>query len=320
MADLITRSLAVVPETSPFYGLVVYVLSLCDKYKDSKTVLTKLLFRYGHPDCTNMLQNMGITLMALLLGENDIIKTSMLALNCGFDTDCTCATAGAIIGILRGADELMRAYGLTEIPYALGVKSNRRSNKTFDLAEDIAHIGVEFCKNVNTEVTLSGAPEVAFCFEKQPELGFFAEYESQDPSIALGETRKVELCFENRSDTVHTYAVEVGEAGGIICRMPHFSIVLAPGEKLSVPVEFFLPDDTELVYDRNIFPVTVAENGKTVLETSFGLAGATPWKLTGPFWRTEPICNTERILAAFFRKISVCRADGRILHSRHGYR
>lgn len=302
MADLITRSLAVVPETSPFYGLVVYVLSLCDKYKDSKTVLTKLLFRYGHPDCTNMLQNMGITLMALLLGENDIIKTSMLALNCGFDTDCTCATAGAVIGILRGADELMRAYGLTEIPYALGVKSNRRSNKIFDLAEDIAHIGVEFCKNVNTEVTLSGAPEVAFCFEKQPELGFFAEYESQDPSIALGKTRKVELCFENRSDTVHTYAVEVGEAGGVICRMPHFSIVLAPGEKLSVPAEFFLPDDTELVYDRNIFPVTVTENGKTVLETSFGLAGATPWKLTGPFWRTEPICNTERILAHFSEK------------------
>lgn len=138
-----------------------------------------------------MFQNMGITLMALLLGENDIIKTSMLALNCGFDTDCTCATAGAVIGILRGADELIRAYGLTEITYALGVKSERRSNKIFDLAEDVAHIGVEFAKSVNSEIVFSGAPEVSYNFEKLPELGFYAEYENMNPSVALGEKRNV---------------------------------------------------------------------------------------------------------------------------------
>lgn len=302
MPELITKALGVVPSDSPFCELVTLVLSLCEKYKDSKTVLTKLLFRYGHPDCTNMFQNMGITLMALLLGENDIIKTSMLALNCGFDTDCTCATAGAVIGILRGADELIRAYGLTEITYALGVKSERRSNKIFDLAEDVAHIGVEFAKSVNSEIVFSGAPEVSYNFEKLPELGFYAEYENMNPSVALGEKRNVLLHFENRSASEHFYNVKIGNSGGIVCQLPSFELSLEPNSKAVVAVPFFLPDDTEIVYDRNIFPITVTENARTVLESSFGLCAATPWKLTGPFWRTEPVCNTELILKNFSKE------------------
>ena len=76
-------------------------VALCGRCADIKVVLTKLLFTYGHPDCTNLFQNIGITLAALLLGELDIIRTGMLALNCGFDTDCTCATAGAVVGLLQ---------------------------------------------------------------------------------------------------------------------------------------------------------------------------------------------------------------------------
>ena len=100
---LIRTGLEAVPQDCRFRELVEDTLALCGKYDDVKLILRKLLFKYGHPDCTNMLQNMGITLTALLKGNLDEIKTGMDALNCGFDTDCTCATAGAIIGLVRGA-------------------------------------------------------------------------------------------------------------------------------------------------------------------------------------------------------------------------
>ncbi len=297
---LINKALPVLPEKSAFRELVTFTCELCDKYKDIKVVLTKLLFRYGHPDCTNMYQNMGITLAALLLGENDIIKTSLLALNCGFDTDCTCATAGAIIGLLRGAQELTEAYGLTEITYVLGVQSNRRSNKIFDLAEDIAKLAIEFSKKVNPEIRITGAPDVEFCFEAEPDYTFRADYENGIPSVSLGESTGVTLTVGNRTDKNCSLKCHIDAVNGLVCDLPDFTLVLNAHTQERVSLNVTLPIDTREIHDCNIFTFTALnEDGEEVLNKSFGIAAATPWKLCGPFWRTEPICTTELILEHF---------------------
>jgi ADP-ribosylglycohydrolase len=46
--------------------------------------------------------NVAYTIIGLLYGEGDFKKTVLTAINCGDDTDCTGATAGAIMGILGG--------------------------------------------------------------------------------------------------------------------------------------------------------------------------------------------------------------------------
>ena len=46
--------------------------------------------------------NIGLLVLALLYGEGDFAVTVCTAVNCGEDTDCTGATAGAIFGIMRG--------------------------------------------------------------------------------------------------------------------------------------------------------------------------------------------------------------------------
>jgi len=48
--------------------------------------------------------NIGIVILALLYGEGDFGQTVCTAVNCGEDTDCTAATAGALYGILHGAE------------------------------------------------------------------------------------------------------------------------------------------------------------------------------------------------------------------------
>ena len=296
---LIDKALTVLPDDSKFRELVVYTRELCEKYADMKVVLTKLLFKYGHPDCTNMYQNMGITIASLLLGESDIIKTSLMALNCGFDTDCTCATAGAIIGLLRGADELIKAYGLKEVTYVLGVDSNRRSDNIFDLAEDIAKVGIEFTKSVNKDVEITDAPDVSFDFDKAPEFEFRAEYPDMMPSIALGETKEVTLVIKNNTNGEKTLRCSIDTVNGIIADKKEFDITVAAKDKCSTVVSFTLPESVDVVYDKNIFTLTASCEGKVAFEETFGLAGATPWKLTGPFWRCEPISNTELILEHF---------------------
>ena len=46
--------------------------------------------------------NVAYTIIGLLWGEGDFKKSMLTAINCGDDTDCTAATAGATMGILYG--------------------------------------------------------------------------------------------------------------------------------------------------------------------------------------------------------------------------
>ena len=272
---LIDKALAYIPENSKFRRLAEDVVEWCDIYGDSKEVFTQILFHYGHPDCTNMFQNMGITLLSLLLGDSEIIKTSLMALNCGFDTDCTCATAGAIIGILRGAEELIEAYGLKKITYTLGVESNRRSDLIVDLAEDIAAMGIYFSKNINAEVEITDAPAVAYSFPPLKAYDVAVDYEDSQPVVELGKSRKITLTLKNNTDADQVLSCKLTAEHGLVCDTADFCCEVKAGSEVKVPVTVSLPMDTEIVYDRNLLTLTAAdESGREVLHHVFGIAGA----------------------------------------------
>ena len=51
-------------------------------------------------------QNIGFLVLAILYGEGDFEKTVITAVRCGDDTDCTAATAGAVLGIMLGRSRI----------------------------------------------------------------------------------------------------------------------------------------------------------------------------------------------------------------------
>lgn len=51
-------------------------------------------------------ENVAFAVLGLLYGEGDFGKSLIIANNCGEDTDCTCATLGALLGIIYGASGL----------------------------------------------------------------------------------------------------------------------------------------------------------------------------------------------------------------------
>nr|MBQ4318414.1 ADP-ribosylglycohydrolase family protein [Clostridia bacterium] len=289
---LIKDALSLIPADSKFRIMAEYTASLCRKYGDIKVVLTKVMFEYGHPDCTNMYQNMAIVIASLLLGGLDIIKTGMLALNCGFDTDCTCASAGSIIGILRGADDLKRAYELDEVTYTLGVRSNRRSDKVYDLAEDIARLAVIFAKQKSTDVIIEGAPDFEPDFESLPDFTLRTDYADMNPSIAPGGECSVVLNITNNTDADAVLDCEISSESNIHCEMPCFKVSVGAHGSAAIPIRFTLDKYCESVSDKNIF--TLSANSAVIGD--FGICGASAWKLSGPFWRTEPVITTQKIL------------------------
>jgi hypothetical protein len=54
--------------------------------------------------------NVGYTVIGLLYGEGDFKKSILCAVNCGDDTDCTGATVGATLGILKGTNGLPKDW------------------------------------------------------------------------------------------------------------------------------------------------------------------------------------------------------------------
>lgn len=288
---LIDVGLSVVPTTCRFRELVNDTTTWCRQYDDVKRILRKLLHKYGHPDCTNLFQNVGITLAALLKGNLDEIRTGMDALNCGFDTDCTCATAGAVLGIIRGAKSLQAAYGWGDIRFVLGVRSERRSDSVFDFSEDVALLG----KNWNPDL-IEGGPVKEYAFTAPSPVEIWVEYPTfgdgrPDCSIALGETKTLSLCLRNRTDTAQTVPYTVNG----LCLAASGTVTLASQATVRVPLTVTVPSDLPVLEETNLYTVTYALNGEENTYV-FGLCGAVSWKAVGPIWRTDPVCTTEKLV------------------------
>ncbi len=54
--------------------------------------------------------NIALLVLALLYGQGDFAQTMCLAVNCGEDTDCTAATAGSILGIIHGFQQIPQKW------------------------------------------------------------------------------------------------------------------------------------------------------------------------------------------------------------------
>ena len=65
-----------------------------------------LLAKHGNDNFTHTPLNVALTIWALLYGEGDFEKSILLAVNGGYDTDCTAATVGATIGLAIGTEAI----------------------------------------------------------------------------------------------------------------------------------------------------------------------------------------------------------------------
>ncbi len=298
---LIDIALAEIPEDCKIRTLICDTLAWCAEYEDVKAVLARILHKYGHPDCTNLFQNIGITLTALLKGNMDLIKTSMDALNCGFDTDCTCATAGAVIGVIRGAKSLIEEYDLGDVKFVLGVRSPDHTDSVYDLSVEIAELGAYLAPEV-----IEGAPSTAFTFEKREPLTFAVSY-PQGPSISFGQTKTVMLHVTNTTEQEICTSLCIDGFGAQTVR----GIGLSAGATAQISLQFSVDADARELYEKNIVRVGYALDGKEY-GYEFGLSGAAAWKVTGPIWKTDPECTTEALLAVpnYWHLFATVQHDG----------
>jgi ADP-ribosylglycohydrolase len=104
LEDAVTLAMRYIPADSETARAVEFIR---DSDLDGVTAWDcwkELLARHGNENFTHAPLNVALTIWALRYGAGDFEKSILLAVNGGYDTDCTAATAGATIGLIVGAE------------------------------------------------------------------------------------------------------------------------------------------------------------------------------------------------------------------------
>ncbi len=112
---LIDIGMRLIPKESRVARAVRLLLELHAEGVPWQQAREAILKEYGHDNFTDAPQNIAFTLLGWLYGE-DFEDALLKATNCGYDTDCTAATLGAILGIVHGAGAL---WNVERMPIAM---------------------------------------------------------------------------------------------------------------------------------------------------------------------------------------------------------
>lgn len=258
---------------------------------DWKFTRSMILRHYGHSDCTNLYQNMGFILLSLLYGEGDMRETIRLGLACGYDTDCICASAASVLGILRGAEKMLTEDGLTDTGLCIEVHTRRRGGSIRDLAKDVCDVGISMSEYFDTKVEITDHPHPKALKTEYSPAPFTveAEYEG-DPVLLYGEEAHLTIKITASIDAPSAVmSLDVPEGltvlfGSENARFPARSALLSlrAEEYILLPLTVRVADGVKKLAQKNIFTLSIENNGEVFSDT-FGIVGGDIWYRYGPF-------------------------------------
>jgi ADP-ribosylglycohydrolase len=298
MGECLRTGVAQIPAGSILAATYRAVESLCAETEDWRKVRRAIVRRWGHRDSSRALVNQALTYMALLLGQGDFVTTAMIALNSGWDTDCTMASALALLGIARGVScipEEWKAQLGDRLNCALAVEN--RNALLSDFAEQTAQIGVEMTQTRNHRVRILDAPETPVRYDAPPRITLDAAYLA---APVLWDDAATPIRFTVTNNTRQTLG------GRLLLRLP--GAVAAPLSEVELTLRAGASHQMDVLFhkaslpgapipDKNLIRI-VWEEADYGCERVVGLAGSRPWTVYGPYW---DIYDTSRHAECPFR-------------------
>ncbi|MFA7373343.1 MAG: ADP-ribosylglycohydrolase family protein [bacterium] len=270
---LIDGSLEYIPAVSRIGKVISFVRERTDSKDSCADIRKEILRHFGHPDATNCIQNAGFIALALLRGTDSFENCMRIALNCGYDSDCTCATAGAIYAMINGLDSIPADW-ICKLnnTYSIGVDITRKSNKISDLAYDTCVIGLEVLDHFsNGHVIVSSKPATISVQKSHSSTPTVIEASYDQPVLYRSKWQRFTLSFSPDSLSVPA-AVDLRKLD----------------EKT---YECKLKEGQEIF--KSHYKVAVKKDGQSL---DIGLATARRWQVAGPFWKAgvRPDCDDRQ--------------------------
>lgn len=271
----------------------------------------RLIRDFGSADASYSVVNIGIIVMALLYGEKDYSETLMIAVNSGYDTDCTAATAGAILGQMLGAKKIpdfwKEKIGQTVVIGTVDIQ--RPSDSIEALAKDTCGVALALVRDGVLHTQITGVPpeaETKLPLPQEP-----ADFEIQvrycgKPVISCERDAEVELTLVNRTARDRVMQLELRTPAHLEAAASPEVQTIPAGQKVTLAVSIRVRKDAALLPQNNrITAVCRDTESGTVYEREFGLSGAYRMRLFGPFfdnydtkaYDADPFCGKRQLLA-----------------------
>ena len=281
---VLDAGLRVIPRDSRMAFAVGDVRRICDAHPDPFAAWRMVIREYGDRDASKAITNHALTLMSLFLGRGDFRRTMHICACAGWDTDCTAATAGALLGVMGGSASLPRDW-LDRLGKTLvcGIKVPHSNTTLARLADETARIGVEMAATRNRTMTITGSPKVPVRPAPETRLSLRAVY-PQGPVLWRDQPTPVQLTLHNPTDTVHTGIVTIEPPANVRVEMDQADVAVAPGDKVTIDITVSRPDHEAPLRDKNLLPTRFMVNSEPAAECIWGLGGARQWRVYGPYW------------------------------------
>lgn len=289
LSKLLDIGLGYVPETSRLYACTRFVQAQHAEGVSWQQARRAMLERFGHPDASKAVQNLGITWLSLLYGNKDFGLTQLIALNCGYDTDCTCATAGAILGIISGASAIPESWQQqARDTFVIGIDVVRPTNRISDLATDTCRVGVALSAALKSGALITDVP-ADLDYERipvsPPEKGVEIEADYMgEPSLHPERAKELKLIVRNESQNAKRGDLRLRVSDECLIEPQDVPLELAPGgaAEIAVTVQW---NPLRNTYGSGVaIEAQWAEGGEAIVQNQIGLAVALPYYIVGPFW------------------------------------
>ena len=277
------------PPGMPIKRLTRAAFQAYDEGLSLRQARERLMVLAGHPEACDSQINVPFTFLGLLYGGNDLQETMLAALRCGYDTDCTLATAGALLGQILGARRIPQTLkDAIGDELVMGIQYRREDMTISALARDTARMGILLAKELSTGADFKDAPEVAPlpATAKAPPTRLLVVYAGL-PAAAPGDAVEVTVKVEGRVPEGAELTI-TGPDGWTV--VPAVATVGAA--RREVVATLHAPINVTEWPMRNLFTARLAT--QSPIEYTFGVAGAGLWQFLGVYYDALPDENDPK--------------------------
>jgi hypothetical protein len=230
--------------------------------------------------------NLGLTLLALFYGKGSFNDTMMLAVNGGYDTDCTAATAGSVIGIMLGKSGMDKAWldkiGETFIVGA--VRIVRERNTLTELTDDTFTLAYSLMRDGLTDVKFTDVPEDFVCnvpeYRAEPIVKILY---ADEPSVSEKNGCRFAVEITNRSKEKISGALSFSTDAPVSVTLESLNVEIEAGESIAVPGVARLCGEDRYIPTASV-GVLNADFGYCQRKVKLGFYSESKYRVYGPYF------------------------------------